>query len=101
VTTSQRSELRAAAYGLNHVLEWTESGVWTGREVELWTDSQYVLTMLRGGKARANPDLVAQLLAAKAMLEAAGVAVRMRHVAAHRGHVGNEMADQLSTLWRG
>jgi ribonuclease HI len=103
-TTSQRSELQAAVHGLTHVLRLAEDGAWSGSRLELCADSQYVLLMLRVpklAKARANQDLVAQLRAARSLLEAAGIRLDLRWVKGHGESLGNQHADQLSTLWRG
>lgn len=100
-TTSQRSELLAAFYGLAHLNELVANGTWTGGVVEVRTDSQYVITVAGNNKPpKANEDLVQRLRGAKALLEAGGVRVRFCHIKAHAGHPGNEMADSLATLWR-
>jgi ribonuclease HI len=103
-TTNQRSELRAAVYGLNHVLGLCEAGEWCGSVLEVYTDSEYVIGHGVGRKRvtpkLANADLVEQLRAAIACLVATGVRVGFRYIEAHAGHPGNEAADQLAGLWR-
>ena len=55
------------------------------------TDSQYVATMLNGGKARANRDLVQQVRAL-----AARHRLNVQVVAGHSGHALNERCDALA-----
>src|SRR5581483_10212115 len=52
-TTNNRMELLAAIRGLSAIRERCQ--------VDLYTDSEYVLTMAHGAKVRANRDLVVQL----------------------------------------
>ncbi len=60
-------------------------------QVTVVTDSQYVATILNGGKARAHRDLVQQVRAL-----GAGLHLRMQLVAGHSGHAMNERCDALA-----
>ena len=83
-TTNNRMELRAAIAGLAALKSPRLS-------VELVTDSQYVIGMLNGNRARKNQDLISCLkqLAAKQTLTT-------RHVRGHTGHELNEQVDSLA-----
>jgi ribonuclease HI len=99
-TTNNRMELRAACYGLQHVLALRETGRWLGGAVELWTDSEYVLTRVACKPTPLNGDLVQQLQATIALCRAAGIRVTSHHCRGHAGIPGNEHADALAGLWR-
>lgn len=63
------------------------------RPVLLKTDSQYAIGVLtKGWKAKANPDLVAEVKAALAQVPSLAI----RYVEGHAGHAGNERADALA-----
>jgi len=82
-TTNNRAELLAAIQALRALKE--------PCQVELYTDSQYLVTVATGGRARANLDLVSEL---RALMQTHQVAVH--RIAGHNGHPGNERADQLA-----
>lgn len=83
-TTNNRMELMAVIAGLEALKR--------PCRVQLIIDSQYVATMLTGGKAKANHDLVARLgqLAAQHQIV-------IDKVDGHSGHPLNERADQLAS----
>ena len=62
-------------------------------QVTVVTDSQYVATILNGGKARANRDLVQQVRAL-----ANEHCLRVQLVAGHSGHALNEHCDALARV---
>ena len=82
-TTNNRMELQAVIVGL--------AALKRRCQVTVVTDSQYVATILNGGKARANRDLVQQVreLAADRHL-------KVQLVAGHSGHEMNERCDALA-----
>ncbi|MCI0395974.1 MAG: ribonuclease HI [Chloroflexi bacterium] len=83
-TTNNRMELQAVIAGLQAL---------TCRcQVMVVTDSQYVATILNGGQARANLDLVAKV---RQLAGRHNVAVE--HVNGHSGHALNERCDRLAT----
>ena len=82
-TTNNRAELTAAIQALSALKE--------PCQVELWTDSQYLVTVTTGGRARANLDLVGEL---RELLQTHQVTVH--HVQGHNGHPGNERANRLA-----
>jgi ribonuclease HI len=82
-TTNNRAELTAAIQALSALKE--------PCQVDLYTDSQYLITVATGGKARANLDLVAQLRALMAQHQ-----VTIHYIAGHDGHPENERADRLA-----
>jgi ribonuclease HI len=96
-TTNNRMELTAVIRGLEHVAP--------GRDVDVWTDSQYVKngieTWIHGWKrngwktAEKKPVKNAELWRA---LEAAALRHRVRWhwVRGHNAHVENERADALA-----
>jgi ribonuclease HI len=57
----------------------------------LYTDSQYLITMATGGKAKKNGDLVERLRQAMQCHE-----VTVHHVNGHAGHPENERVDWLA-----
>lgn len=81
--TNNRMELQAVIAGL--------AALKRRCQVTVVTDSQYVATILNGGKARANRDLVQQVrtLANEHRL-------RVKLVAGHSGHALNERCDTLA-----
>jgi ribonuclease HI len=60
-------------------------------QVTVVTDSQYVTTILNGGKAKANQDLVYEV-----RVQARHHQVTVQQVRGHSGHEMNELADQLA-----
>lgn len=82
-TTNNRAELTAAIQALSALKE--------PCQVELWTDSQYLVTVTTGGRARANLDLVGELRELMARHQ-----VTIHHVQGHNGHPGNERANRLA-----
>lgn len=82
-TTNNRMELQAVIAGLQAL---------TRRcQVTVVTDSQYVATILNGGKAKANRDLVYEV-----RVQASRHEVTVQQVRGHSGHEINELADQLA-----
>lgn len=82
-TTNNRMELTAVLEGLKAL---------TRRcQVTVVTDSQYVATILNGGKAKANQDLVCEV-----RVQARRHEVTVQQVRGHSGHEMNELADQLA-----
>ena len=91
-TTNNRAELTAAIQALSALKEPCQaSSRGSARGVELWTDSQYLVTVTTGGRARANLDLVGEL---RELLQTHQVTVH--HVQGHNGHPGNERANRLA-----
>jgi ribonuclease HI len=83
-TTNNRMELMAVIVGLQAL---------TRRcQVTVVTDSQYVATLLNGGRARANADLVQQVQQLAQQHE-----VMVQTVRGHSGHTLNERCDRLAT----
>ena len=82
-TTNNRMELLAAIRGLDAIRE--------SCHVELYTDSQYLVTLATGGKAKKNGDLVERLRQAMQHHE-----VAVHYVRAHAGHPENERVDRLA-----
>jgi len=82
-TTNNRAELTAAIQSLSVLKE--------PCQVDLFTDSQYLVTVTTGGKAKANLDLVGELRALMARHR-----VTVHHVEGHNGHPENERADRLA-----
>jgi ribonuclease HI len=82
-TTNNRMELTAVLEGLKAL---------TRRcQVTVVTDSQYVTTILNGGKAKANQDLGYEV-----RVPARHHQVTVQQVRGHSGHEMNELADQLA-----
>lgn len=81
--TNNRMELQAVIAGL--------AALKRRCQVTVVTDSQYVATILNGGKARANRDLAQQVRALSA-----GHHLRVQLVAGHSGHAMNERCDALA-----
>lgn len=82
-TTNNRMELQAVIAGLAALKRYCQ--------VTVVTDSQYVATILNGGKAKANRDLVQQLRALTARHS-----LMVQVVAGHSGHMFNERCDGLA-----
>jgi ribonuclease HI len=82
-TTNNRMELQAVITGL--------AALKRRCRVTVVTDSQYVATILTGGKAKANQDLVQQVRTL-----VAGHDVIVFVVAGHSGHALNERCDSLA-----
>ena len=82
-TTNNRMELMAVIAGLEALNR--------PCQVQLIVDSQYVATMLNGGKAKANHDLVGRLCQLAAPHQ-----IVIDKVNGHSGHPLNERADQLA-----
>ena len=83
-TTNNRMELQAVIAGLQAL---------TRRcQVTVVTDSQYVATLLNGGRARANADLVQQVQQLSQLHD-----VTVQTVRGHSGHALNERCDRLAT----
>jgi len=82
-TTNNRMELTAALEGLLALKE--------PCQVQLHTDSTYVITVATGGRVRTNDDLVARLRAA-----AASHQVTWLHVSGHTGHPENERVNRAA-----
>lgn len=81
--TNNRMELQAVIAGL--------AALKRRCQVTVVTDSQYIATILNGGKARANRDLVQQVRAL-----AAGHHLCVQLVGGHSGHAMNERCDALA-----
>lgn len=83
-TTNNRMELQAVIEGLKALKKRSV--------VKLVTDSQYVIQMLKGARAKANRDLVEE------MRQLAGQhQVQAQWVKGHNGHELNELADELAS----
>jgi ribonuclease HI len=88
-TTNNRMELLAAIRGLEHVLA---LGLTASHDIELVSDSQYVLGLASGAYVgHANTDLVAQL---QDLARQAGA--RTRWVPGHSGNHYNDLCDVLA-----
>lgn len=81
--TNNRMELQAVIAGL--------AALKYRCQVTIITDSRYVATILDGGNARANHDLVQQVREL-----AAAHHVCVEHVAGHSGHAMNERCNTLA-----
>ncbi|MCP4418284.1 MAG: ribonuclease HI, partial [Chloroflexi bacterium] len=83
-TTNNRMELQAVIVGLEAL---------TRRcQVTIVTDSQYVVTILNNGRAKANLDLVQQVRQLACQHD-----ITVQQVRGHSGHEMNERCDQLAT----
>jgi ribonuclease HI len=89
-TTNNRMELRAVIAGLQALKRRCQ--------VTLVTDSQYVVTVLNGGRAKANLDLVQQLrqLACRHDITVQQVRSHAGHASAGSAQAMNERCDQLA-----
>ena len=82
-TTNNRMELQAVIVGLQAL---------TPRcQVTVVTDSQYVVTILNNGRAKANLDLVQQV---RQLVRQHDITVEQ--VRGHNGHAVNERCDRLA-----
>lgn len=78
---------------LTAILRAAEALVDETRPIVLKTDSQYSIGVLtKGWKAKANPELIADVKAALAKVPH----MKIRYVEGHAGHAGNERADELA-----
>lgn len=85
LTTNNRMELLAVIKGLEAIR-------WRGADVEVWSDSQYVVnTITQGWKRKKNHDLWARYdeLASRFNL-------RFNWLRGHAGHPENERCDRLA-----
>jgi ribonuclease HI len=82
-TTNNRMELTAVIKGLQALKRRCQ--------VVVVTDSQYVATLLNGGRAKANLDLVQQLDELQRQHE-----VVVEQIRGHSGHPLNERCDRLA-----
>jgi ribonuclease HI len=82
-STNNRMELTAVLAGLQALKR--------PCAVRVVTDSRYVVTILQGGQAKANRELVAQVRAAAARHQVTAV-----WVAGHSGHAQNERCHRLA-----
>ncbi|HRQ42623.1 MAG TPA: ribonuclease HI [Chloroflexota bacterium] len=82
-TTNNRMELTAVLEGLKALKRRCQ--------VTVVTDSQYVVTILIGGKAKANLDLVQQLYQLVQQHD-----VTVEQIRGHSGHPLNERCDRLA-----
>jgi ribonuclease HI len=83
-TTNNRMELQAVVAGLQALKRHCQ--------VTIVTDSQYVVTILNNGRAKANLDLVQQLRQLACRHD-----ITVQQVRGHSGHEMNERCDQLAT----
>ncbi len=85
LTTNNRMELLAVIKGLEAIR-------WEGANVEVWSDSQYVVnTLTQGWKRKKNGDLWARYDAVSA-----GFNIRFHWLKGHAGHPENERCDRLA-----
>lgn len=85
VTTNNRMELLAVIMGL-------EAIKWPGAEVEVWSDSQYVVnTLTQGWKRKKNLDLWTRYDTV-----ASGFRITFHWLKGHAGHPENERCDELA-----
>ena len=84
-TTNNRMELLAVIKGLEAIL-------WQDAEVEVWSDSQYVVnTVTQGWKRKKNGDLWERYDAV-----ARNFRLRFHWIKGHAGHPENERCDRLA-----
>ena len=85
LTTNNRMELLAVIKGLEAIR-------WPGAEVEVWSDSQYVVnTITQGWKRKKNHDLWARYDAASR-----GFRLSYHWLKGHAGHPENERCDRMA-----
>ncbi len=82
-TTNNRMELQAVIAGLQALNRRCQ--------VTVVTDSQYVVTILNNGRAKANLDLVQQVRQLACQPD-----ITVQRVRGHSGHQMNERCDQLA-----
>ena len=83
-TTNNRMELQAVIVGLQALKHRCQ--------VTVVIDSQYAVTILRGGRAKANLDLVQQIRQLVCQHD-----ITVQQVRGHSGHEMNERCDRLAT----
>ena len=83
-TTNNRMELQAVIAGLQALKRRCQ--------VTVVTDSQYVVTILNNGRAKANLDMVQQVRQLAGRHD-----ITVQQVRGHSGHEMNERCDQLAT----
>ena len=89
LTTNNRMELLAVIKGLEAIR-------WAGADIEIWSDSQYVVnTVNLGWKRKKNLDLWARYDSL-----AAGFHIRFHWLKGHAGHPENERCDRLAVAAR-
>lgn len=85
LTTNNRMELLAVIKGLEAIR-------WQGAEVEIWSDSQYVVnTVTQGWKRKKNGDLWERFDAL-----ARGFKLTFHWLKGHAGHPENERCDRMA-----
>lgn len=85
LTTNNRMELLAVIKGLEAIR-------WQGAEVEIWSDSQYVVnTITQGWKRKKNGDLWERFDAL-----ARGFKLTFHWLKGHAGHPENERCDRMA-----
>lgn len=85
VTTNNRMELLAVIMGLEAIR-------WQGAEVEVWSDSQYVVnTLTQGWKRKKNHDLWTRYDAVASRFR-----ITFHWLKGHAGHPENERCDELA-----
>jgi ribonuclease HI len=85
LTTNNRMELLAVIRGLEAIR-------WDGAEVQVYSDSTYVVnTVTKGWKRKKNQDLWAQFDA-----QAARFRLEFHWIKGHAGHPDNERCDRLA-----
>ncbi|MBR5905386.1 MAG: ribonuclease HI [Bacteroidales bacterium] len=85
LTTNNRMELLAVIKGLEAIR-------WQGAEVEVWSDSQYVVnTITQGWKRKKNGDLWERY-----DVLAKGFSLKFHWLKGHAGHPENERCDRLA-----
>ena len=90
LTTNNRMELLAVIKGLEAIR-------WQGAEVEIWSDSQYVVnTVTQGWKRKKNGDLWERFDAL-----ARGFKLTFHWLKGHAGHAENERCDELARACAG
>ncbi len=82
-TTNNRMELQAVISGLQALKRRCQ--------VTVVTDSQYVVSIMNNGRAKANLDLVQQLRHLSCQHD-----ITVQHVRGHSGHEINERCDRLA-----
>lgn len=87
LSVGQTGNNRAEAIAVIQVL----SALKESCHVDLFTDSEYLVKVATGCKARANLDLVTELRTLMAQHE-----VTVHHVEGHNGHPENERANRLA-----